>query len=36
MMIPVGQERVGIFDVILQYKYLRNNIVHFVGLSVMN
>jgi hypothetical protein len=35
-MIPLGSKHVEIFHVILQYKCLRNNTVHFVGLSVVN
>jgi hypothetical protein len=36
MTIRWGSKRVGILNVILQYKYLRNNTVHFVGLSAAN
>ena len=32
MLVPRGPEHVGTFNVILSYKYLRNNFVHFVGL----
>jgi hypothetical protein len=34
-MIPGGAKRVGMLNVILQYKYLRKSLVHFVG-SVVN
>jgi len=32
MMVPCKPQHVGMFSVILQYKYLRNNCVHFVSL----
>jgi hypothetical protein len=32
MMVPCGTKRVGIFSVILLYKYVRNNFVDFIGL----
>jgi hypothetical protein len=31
MMIPFGLKHVGIVSIIIQYKYLRKNIVHFFG-----
>lgn len=31
MIIPCGSKHVGIFIVVVRYKYLRNNIVHFFG-----
>jgi len=32
MIVPCGLKHVGIFFVVLQYKYRRNKFVHFVGL----